>query len=328
MRLCIQEEKMNRKTIGIILPLAMVVALAAACAPPASNQTAVNPPVTGVPGNAPAAPGGKVTAPDTGIPAIAPMPPVQGEEGRGAAGIATPTAPTPAPTFAVQGGGYVSPSPILNQYQNSNTGVVVAGQGQVQATPDIATLTLGVSAQETTVAAAQNGAATAMNAVMKVLKDKGIADADITTVGFNINPVYDYRTNTTPTITGYQVTNMITVKIRKIADTSSIIDASVTAGGNFVRVNSVGFGVNDPTPYMKQARAAAMADAMNRATELASLGGVTLGKPVYITESSGYYPPAPMYYAAGVSAAKEMATPINPGQTQISVSVTVIYGIQ
>ena len=318
---------MNKKSIGIIAMLALALAVVTACAPPAPNQTTTNPPVTNVPG-APGAISPSVNAPEGGagvapsVPGIAPAPPSRGAVD--GIGITTPAAMSPA--MAVSAGGYTSPSPILNQYQNQNSGIVVTGQGQIEAVPDIAYLSLGVSSQALTVAQAQSDAANAMTAVMKVLKDKGIADADITTTGFNINPVYDYRTNT-PVITGYQVTNMITVKIRKIADTSAVIDSSVTAGGNFIRVNSVSFGVNDPTPYIKQARAKAMANAIDTAGQLAILGGVTLGKPVYITESSGYYPPSPIYYGAEASA-KDVATPISPGQTQINVSVTVIYAIQ
>jgi uncharacterized protein len=317
---------MNKKVIGIIMSGLMLATALSACAAPVSNTT------TGAPANKPGATI-PTTAPDVGgmavspaSPGIAPTPPTQGAGGVASPGIGA-TTPAVSPAMMINGGGYTSPTPVLNQYQNQNSGIVVTGQGQVQATPDIANLTLGVSSQQSTVAAAQTAAATAMNAVMQVLKGKGIADADITTVGFNINPVYDYRTNTA-VITGYQVSNTINIKIRKIADVSSIIDASVTAGGNLITVNSISFGVNDPTPYTKQARAAAMADAKNKAGELAALGGVILGKPVYITESSGYYPPSPIYYAAGVASAKDIATPISPGQTQISVSVTVIYAMQ
>ncbi len=70
-----------------------------------------------------------------------------------------------------------------------------------------------------------------------------------------------------------------------------------------------------------------MADAKERAGQLATFGGVTLGLPAFITESSGYYAPSPMYYGAEVSA-RDAATPISPGQTQVSVNVQVIYSIQ
>ena len=312
---------MRKKVLGLVLSSVLFAGALAACAAPAAT-----PPVT-VPPNNTGVTGGQAVSPGaTGIPTTVPTPGVAVD---GAATPAVnPTAPSASPAIYAGGGGYTSPTPVLNQYGGQNTGIVVTGMGQVQATPDMATLTLGVNSQQATVAAAQTAAANAMAAVMQALKSKGVADADIQTVGFNINPVYDYRSTTTPTITGYQVSNMITVKIRKIADVSSIIDSSVTAGGNLINVNSISFGVSDPTPYMKTARAAAMADAKNRATELAALGAVVLGKPIYITESSGYYPPSPIYYAAGVASAKDIATPISPGQTDISVSVTVIYAIQ
>src|ERR1035437_5745290 len=307
---------MNKKVIGIIVPLVMVLAAVSACAAPSTT------PNTTVPvNNTPATPGATTpskgipttTTPATGNPAIAPTPPpVQGGVNTGMA-----TAPVAAaPNFAIAAGGYTSPSPVLNQYQNQNSGIVVTGQGQITATPDIAYLSLGVNSQEATVAQAQNDANTAMTAVMLVLKNKGIADADITTTGININPVYNYSNNTN-TITGYQVSNTVTVTVRNIGNVSSIIDASVAAGGNFIRVNSISFGVSDPSPYMKQARAKAMANALDTAGQLATLGGVKLGPPVYITESSGYYPPSPVYYSASVAAAAAPSTPVNPGQTQI-----------
>lgn len=300
----------KRLILGSMLSMVMVLA---ACAAPVAT------PPGAVPSNKP---GGEVTtvAPSQGVPSVAPGLPTQG----GATGAAPAVAPTPNIAMAAPGG-FVSTSPSLamnGQFQNA--GILVTGQGQVTTTPDIAYLTLGVDSQAATVSAAQTNAANAMKAVMLALKNKGIADSDITTVGYNINQAWDYKTNTT---TGYQVSNTITVKIRKISDTSSIIDAVTAAGGDLIRVNSLSFSINDPTPYMKQARQLAMADAKDKAGQLATLGGVTLGLPAFITESSGYYAPSPMYYGAEV-AARDAATPINPGETQISVNVQVIYSIQ
>ncbi|MDO8577925.1 MAG: SIMPL domain-containing protein [Dehalococcoidales bacterium] len=305
---------MIKKLVFVSIVCLMVLTVSACAAP---NAT----PGTTVPGTTPGAASPPVGAPDVGAPGAAPAVPTQGA----AVGVTTPVAPSAAPAMAVPGVGFISPSPIYNQYQSS-AGIMVTGQGQIKATPDIAYLSLGVSAQALTVAQAQSDASNAMNAVMEVLKSKGIADADITTTGFNIYPVYDYTKNTN-TITGYQVSNMITVTIRKIADASAIIDAAAVAGGNFIRINSISFSVSDPTPYLKQARAEAMADAKAKGAELATLGGVTIGLPTFITESSGYFPPTPLYYGA-VAEARDAATPISPGQTEISVSVTVIYAIQ
>lgn len=301
-----------RKKLILGSMLSMVMILAACAAPVATPPDAV--PST--------KPGGEVTTapPVQGGPSVAPGLPTQG----GATGAAPAIAPTPNVAMAAPGG-FVSTSPSLAMNgQPQNAGILVTGQGQITATPDIAYLTLGVDSQASTVATAQAAATNAMTAVMLALKNKGIADSDITTVGYNINQAWDYKTNTT---TGYQVSNTITVKIKKISDTGAIIDAVTAAGGNLIRVNSLSFSINDPTPFMKQARQLAMADAKDKAGQLATFGGVTLGPPSFITESSGYYAPSPIYYAAGVSA-RDVATPISPGQTQISVNVQVIYSIQ
>jgi hypothetical protein len=182
-----------------------------------------------------------------------------------------------------------------------------------------------VQTQALTVAEAQGNANSSLNAVVQALKNKGVAEQDIATISFSIAPVMNYQSNT---IIGYQVSNLVTAKVRKIADTGSIIDAASAAGGNSIRVNSVSFTVDNPVPFMSQARAKAMADAAAKASQLASLGGVKLGAPTYITESSTSYVPYPIVYSAGAVPAQTPTTSISPGQTQISVTVQVVYGIQ
>ena len=71
-----------------------------------------------------------------------------------------------------------------------------------------------------------------------------------------------------------------------------------------------------------------MADAAAKASQLATLAGVKLGVPTYVSENSTTYVPYPIAYsaAAGVPTPSP-TTPINPGQTQISVNVQVVYAI-
>lgn len=309
---------MKKSLIYTLIMSLLVIMVMVGCAAPASqnitpNVTGTAPP-TGAPAGTPAvSPGNAVVTPEG---------PAQGV----ATGVTVPVSPAPGGAAIAPGAGFVSSPSILlnNQYQNA--GILVSGKGQVSATPDMATLQLGVSAQSSTVAASQNSAATAMNAVMQALKTNGIADKDIQTVGFSINPLYDYK-NGTANITGYQVSNVVTVTVRDTANVSAVIDTAAAAGGDFIRVNSISFGVSDPAPYMSEARQLAVANANATATQLASLAGVVMGKPVFITESSGYFPPSPFSYGA-IPAAREAATPISPGQTQITVNVEIIYEIQ
>ena len=210
---------------------------------------------------------------------------------------------------------------------SQQTGIWVSGTGEVTATPDVAILTLGVEAQETTVKAAQSEATVAMNAVVAALKTNGVADKDIQTQWYSISPVTKWDDKTYEQITtSYSVTNMVTAKIRDISKIGTIIDAVTEAGGNFTRINGIGFTVEDPTAYNNQAREEAMQDAADKAQQLADLAGVTLGKAVYISESGGYVPsryPSVVYAAEGASG----TTPISAGELEITVSVQVAYAI-
>jgi len=210
---------------------------------------------------------------------------------------------------------------------SQQTGVWVSGTGKVTAVPDVAILSLGVEAQEKTVKEAQSEAISAMNAIITALKANGVAEKDIQTQWYNISPVMKWVEDTNEQITiGYKVTNMATVKIRDISKAGATIDAVAEAGGNLTRINSINFTVDDPTAYYNQAREKAMQDANAKAEQMATLAGITLGKPTYISESGGYIP-TPYYlkdYAEGGSA----STPISPGELDITLSVQVAYAIE
>lgn len=215
----------------------------------------------------------------------------------------------------------------LTGSSSQQTGIWVSGTGEVTATPDIAILTLGVEAQETTVKAAQSEAAAGMNAVVDALKSNGVADKDIQTQWYNISPVTKWDDKTSEQITtGYKVTNMVAAKIRDINKAGTIIDAVAEAGGDLTRINGINFIVDDPTAFYTQAREKAMADAKAKAEQMASLAGIKLGKPIYISENSSYIPgPYPLRaYAEGASA----STSISPGELDITLTVQVGYAIQ
>jgi uncharacterized protein YggE len=206
-------------------------------------------------------------------------------------------------------------------------GITVSGEGSVFGAPDVAVATLGVQADATTVADARSMAATSMDAMVKVLKDGGVADKDIQTTQFSVDPRYDY-TNNKQTLIGFTVNNIATVKIHDINKTGELIDAAVSAGGDLARVQGLQFTIDDPSALQNQARQKAMADAKSRADTLAQAAGVQLGAPRSISEGGG---PTPITFsAAGVPAGLDQTrtTPIQTGQLQVQVTVSVIYGLK
>jgi uncharacterized protein YggE len=213
---------------------------------------------------------------------------------------------------------------------NSQQGIWTNGSGKVSAVPDVAVLRLGIEAQDASVAAAQSQAAQAMDAVMIALEDSGVAEKDIQTQYFSIHRVtrWDDR-QAKEVVIGYRVTNIVTAKIRDIDNVGTVIDQVAVAGGDLTRIDSIGFSVEDPTPYREEARAKAVADAQAKAEQLAELAGVTLGKPTYISENT--FVPAPIYrqdfIEMATAGAPMMETPISPGELEISLSVQLNYAI-
>ena len=214
----------------------------------------------------------------------------------------------------------------LNSQQQ---GIWVNGEGKVSAVPDIANLQLGIEAQGASIATAQSQALEAMNKVMEALDDNDVAEKDIQTQYFNISKVTRWDDdNQQEVVLGYRVTNTITAKIRDIEKAGTIIDAVALAGGDLTRINSIYFSIDDPTTYKKEARDEAMADAKSKAEQLASLAGVKLGKPTYISES--FYLPSNYRYDVPMMEAGRASTPttvISPGEMDITLSVQVTYAI-
>ena len=209
-----------------------------------------------------------------------------------------------------------------------NTGIWVSGEGSVTVVPDVAVLSLGVEADAATVAAAQNQAALSMNAVIGVLNESGVAEADIQTQRFSIAPIRQWdRDKEEEIILGYRVTNLVSVKIRDIATTGSVIDAVATAGGDNARVNSISFTVDDPAAFKDEARQLAMQDAKGKAGQLAEAAGVRLGAPIYINESGGFRPVV-IESAMPALAAPAPTTSISAGELEIRLSVQVVYAIR
>ena len=218
----------------------------------------------------------------------------------------------------------------LNSQQE---GIWVSGMGEVTVTPDIVTLRLGIVAQEASVAEAQTKASEAMDKVMTALTDSGVAEKDIQTQYFSIRQRTKWdREKEEETVIGYQVTNKVTAKIRDIDKVGSIIDAVAEAGGDLIRIDSIGFSVDDPSVYYEEAREKAIADARAKAEQLADLAGVTLGKPTYISEGA-HMPPIykDVYYeyelAGGAPIPAPVPPPISPGEMKVSLNVQVAYSI-
>ena len=218
------------------------------------------------------------------------------------------------------------PGIIMSQ---QNVGLWVNGLGKANAKPDIVLLSLGVEAQSTTVAEAQKQAADAMNKVMGVLKNNGIAEKDVQTRQFNIQQVtrWDDKQNI-QIVLGYKVTNNVIAKIRNTDKAGPIIDSVAAAAGDLTRINSISFTVDDPTPYFKSAREKAVQEAMEKARQISQVSGVKVGKALYINENTvSTSPVRDTYLKYSLAEAAPAPTPISAGELEFQVSVEIVYEI-
>ena len=206
-------------------------------------------------------------------------------------------------------------------------GITVSGSGTVSGEPDVALVSLGVDAQADSVGEAREEAANAMDAMLDALKEGGVADEDLQTTRFSVQPVYDFSNNRQELI-GFTVSNIVIAKVRSIDDTGDLIDAAIEAGGDLARVESLTFTIDDPSTLEEDARRMAMDDARAKAAVLAEAGGIELGNPIAISETGGAQP-IPFPGAAADAIQDEFArTPIEVGELDVVVNVQVVYSVE
>ena len=197
--------------------------------------------------------------------------------------------------------------------------ITVNGRAEIQAAPDIATLSIGVETEAGTPGEALSDNAQRMTAVMTRLKGAGIADKDLQTSQLAIWPIFADRKQPRATV-AYRVSNQLTVTIREIDLLGAILDEAVADGAN--SVNGPTFSIADPDPLLARAREAAVKDAIAKAERYAAAAEVELGKVLSIDEGSGGGPVFARQMRAEAMAA---STPIAPGESTLSVSVTMVF---
>ncbi len=201
--------------------------------------------------------------------------------------------------------------------------ITVTGEGHVEARPDMATVTLGVVTQGTTAAEAMAGNSIQLAAVLEQLRASGIEERDIQTSGLSLNANWTQtEAEPVPKISGYQASNMLTVRVRVLDSLGTVLDKTISDGAN--TFNGLSFGLSDPEPSMNEARKRAVTDAVARAKLLTEAAGVKLGPVMSITEGGGYGAPVPMYRMEADAASP---VPVAAGEVSSTASVTMVFKI-
>ena len=217
-------------------------------------------------------------------------------------------------------------APAVAEVQVTSTGPVVAltVQESVEAEPDIATVSAGVTTEARTAVEAMKANAAQMTAVIARIKALGIAERDIQTTGISLGAQYNYNQTTQRQVfRGYQASNRVSVKLRQVDRTGEVLDALVAAGAT--DLNGPEWSIDDDTAARAQARRQAMDTARTQALEYARAGGYSDIRLLEVSETIVPSRPMPMFGRVLAEQAAAAPTPVQPGMVQASVVVTVSY---
>jgi uncharacterized protein YggE len=215
-----------------------------------------------------------------------------------------------------------APAAVPQSTSTFTPGVFTSGDAIVSKKPDIAFVSVGVESLKPTASGAQGDLASKAAKLIARAKSLGIADKDISTSGYSVNPNY---VSSTATIDGYRASEQIQLKWHNVDTVGAALDALVQQGG--ATQVSVGFGLANPSAAQAEARALAIADAKTRAQAMADAAGVRLGQVIRVTDLSTGPTPISGNFDMARAAAPAAVTQIPVGQLDVEVTVEVDFAL-
>jgi uncharacterized protein YggE len=198
--------------------------------------------------------------------------------------------------------------------------IVTSAIGEATVVPDRAAVYIGVQTRAATAAAAARSNAQRQRAVIDTVVAVGISREQISTENYSVVPDtrFDQQTQKT-TITGYIVSNVVRVEVRRIDQVAAVLDASLAKGAN--QINSLDFFASNADSARHVALVQAIGRARADADVMARAAGGSLGGLVELSTSAEG--PRPVYrMQVGALAEARAATPIEPGQQRLQVSIS------
>lgn len=214
--------------------------------------------------------------------------------------------------------------------------ISVSGEGEVIAIPDVATVTFTVRESAKTVPEAQKLAEAKVAAGLKGLEELGVEKKDTKTVSYDVGPKYESQQTgycngyvcppAKTVVVGYEVSETISVKIRKVDQAGNVI--GILGKANITEISGPEFTVDDMDKVKEDAKKKAIKNAQEKAEAEADALGVSLGAIIAVNEDGGYYP-TPMLYksadmvAGGMTSTEAVSLP--QGENSIKSRVTITY---
>jgi hypothetical protein len=214
-------------------------------------------------------------------------------------------------------------APALQAGDSSST-ITVVGEGKVSASPDLAQANIGVEVIGPDVKQTSSEASQTMETLLTAIKAQGVTDNDIETSYFNVWVERPFNPQGGPgEDVLYHVNNNVMVTIRDLDSVTIVLGAAIEAGAN--NINSVNFNLADPEQLKSEAREKAVANALAKAQELATLNGLEVGDVISVSEVISGGPGFGGAAYAVESAAIGGGGPLLPGEVDVTVQIQVTY---
>lgn len=205
--------------------------------------------------------------------------------------------------------------------------VIVSGQGEVQAEPDRAFVTLGVESRKPRLAEARAAVTKTIEAVLKLTGDLKIDTKYVRTTRVNLQPEYNWDNKTgTRHLIGYFVSRQVEIDLRDLDNLGQLLERATDLG-----VNQLGEPRLDSSKRRELEREAlekAVKDARLNAEAIAWAAGARLGAARTITASSGFVaPPVPMRMKTMAAEVSDAAQTYQSGQMNFTGNVQIEYDL-
>ena len=129
--------------------------------------------------------------------------------------------------FANRSNTIVAPALAASNECDSNRTIQVSGSAVVKVVPDLVTIQLGVTSNDITPQGVYDKNAAAIKKVTAAIRSLGVADKDLSTDYYLIQPVYE--TYDSLTIKGYRINNTIVVNLKDVSKVSQVLAAALSA---------------------------------------------------------------------------------------------------
>lgn len=202
---------------------------------------------------------------------------------------------------------------------------------QIEVEPDVATISTGVQTDADTAVEALRRNSAEMERLVALIRALDIPARDIQTASISLNPRYDYnnRGDEPPRFLGYQASNQLTVKLRKLDRVGEVLDAMVEAGAT--NIGGPYFSIEDDEAAKVQARKNALERGRQQAEDYARLAGYSGVRLLQVAEairgSGGMESDAITVSGARMRMAPPAPPPppVAPGVVATGVSIALTY---